>query len=530
MTVAEGGNTWSSGIIDGRTVPDRPVRAFPDGRLPRHPPMARPGGRARGADRPRIRQPQGEPPRLRGGRPGGRDGRGGGRPARSWRDRRDAGRRGAGRRGRMPRRPGRSRPRAARHPRVVDGRHARAARRRPRPPGARRGGHLPRPPGALADRIGADWPRSLPLAPAVARDDGVARGYWHATGDEAVPWGATFALARRHRSAADAPALRAGRTPPQPPARPGGDRRDGRVPAAPYAQCRRHLAPCAALVAALDSEIVRCRACPRLVAWREEVARVKRRAFFGQEYWGRPVPGFGDPGAWLMIVGLAPAAHGANRTGRVFTGDRSGDCCSPRSTGPAWRTSRRPWLRRRPAPGRLPGRGRRALRPARQPADAGGARPLPAVPAPRAGSAARRRRPAGPGRRGLGRRAACARRLRGPWPAVRPRGARRRRRPTAWSAATTPASRTRSPAGSHRRCWTTSWASPRPSPDDRRTERSTGRRMEAEPGDADRDRVSPRGRRPLAPPDVSSAGGPPRPPRSGGPPPRAHRAPLARRS
>jgi uracil-DNA glycosylase family 4 len=75
----------------------------------------------------------------------------------------------------------------------------------------------------------------------------------------------------------------------------------------------------------LDAEITRCRACPRLVAWREEVARVKRRAFADQEYWGRPVPGFGDPDAWLMIVGLAPAAHGANRTGRVFTGDRSGD-------------------------------------------------------------------------------------------------------------------------------------------------------------------------------------------------------------
>jgi uracil-DNA glycosylase family 4 len=76
---------------------------------------------------------------------------------------------------------------------------------------------------------------------------------------------------------------------------------------------------------ALDREITECRACPRLVAWREEVARTKRRAFMDQEYWARPVPGFGDPDAWLVIVGLAPAAHGANRTGRVFTGDRSGD-------------------------------------------------------------------------------------------------------------------------------------------------------------------------------------------------------------
>ncbi len=78
-------------------------------------------------------------------------------------------------------------------------------------------------------------------------------------------------------------------------------------------------------LAELEAEIVACRACPRLVAWREEVGRVKRRAFAGQDYWARPVPGFGDPDPWLMVVGLAPAAHGANRTGRVFTGDRSGE-------------------------------------------------------------------------------------------------------------------------------------------------------------------------------------------------------------
>jgi uracil-DNA glycosylase family 4 len=76
---------------------------------------------------------------------------------------------------------------------------------------------------------------------------------------------------------------------------------------------------------ALEREVVGCRKCPRLVAWREEVGRVKRRAFAGEEYWARPVPGFGDPDPWLVIVGLAPAAHGANRTGRMFTGDRSGD-------------------------------------------------------------------------------------------------------------------------------------------------------------------------------------------------------------
>lgn len=77
--------------------------------------------------------------------------------------------------------------------------------------------------------------------------------------------------------------------------------------------------------AALAAEIVACRACPRLVAWREEVGRVRRRAYADQRYWARPVPGFGDPDPWLVIVGLAPGAHGANRTGRVFTGDRSGD-------------------------------------------------------------------------------------------------------------------------------------------------------------------------------------------------------------
>lgn len=81
----------------------------------------------------------------------------------------------------------------------------------------------------------------------------------------------------------------------------------------------------AAAQAALAREITACRACPRLVAWREEVGRVKRRSFAGQDYWARPVPGFGDPDAAIVIVGLAPAAHGANRTGRVFTGDRSGD-------------------------------------------------------------------------------------------------------------------------------------------------------------------------------------------------------------
>jgi len=78
-------------------------------------------------------------------------------------------------------------------------------------------------------------------------------------------------------------------------------------------------------LAAITAEVVSCRACPRLVAWRERVAAEKRASFAGDDYWGRPVPGFGDPLASLLVVGLAPAAHGGNRTGRVFTGDRSGD-------------------------------------------------------------------------------------------------------------------------------------------------------------------------------------------------------------
>jgi uracil-DNA glycosylase family 4 len=78
-------------------------------------------------------------------------------------------------------------------------------------------------------------------------------------------------------------------------------------------------------LAALEREICDCRACPRLVAWREEAAADPPKRFRGQTYWARPVPGFGDPGARVVLVGLAPAAHGANRTGRMFTGDRSGD-------------------------------------------------------------------------------------------------------------------------------------------------------------------------------------------------------------
>jgi uracil-DNA glycosylase family 4 len=76
---------------------------------------------------------------------------------------------------------------------------------------------------------------------------------------------------------------------------------------------------------ALTGDVIACRACPRLVAWREQVAREKRRAYRDWDYWGRPVPGFGDQAARLLIVGLAPGAHGSNRTGRMFTGDSSGE-------------------------------------------------------------------------------------------------------------------------------------------------------------------------------------------------------------
>lgn len=79
----------------------------------------------------------------------------------------------------------------------------------------------------------------------------------------------------------------------------------------------------------INAEIIECRKCPRLVKYREDVARIKRRAYLDHNYWGKPVPGFGDPDAELMIVGLAPGAHGSNRTGRMFTGDRSGDFLYP---------------------------------------------------------------------------------------------------------------------------------------------------------------------------------------------------------
>ena len=97
----------------------------------------------------------------------------------------------------------------------------------------------------------------------------------------------------------------------------GEDDRDGEQVAALAASTRS--------LEQLDARSSVCRACPRLVEWREHVADVKRRAFIDETYWGRPAPGFGDPAGHLLVVGLAPAAHGANRTGRLFTGDRSGD-------------------------------------------------------------------------------------------------------------------------------------------------------------------------------------------------------------
>ncbi len=98
-----------------------------------------------------------------------------------------------------------------------------------------------------------------------------------------------------------------------------------RGPSRTASQPARDAAACAEGLRALQEQVVVCRKCPRLVVYREAVAREKRAAFKDWDYWGRPVPSFGDPAARLLLVGLAPAAHGGNRTGRVFTGDRSGD-------------------------------------------------------------------------------------------------------------------------------------------------------------------------------------------------------------
>jgi uracil-DNA glycosylase family 4 len=104
-----------------------------------------------------------------------------------------------------------------------------------------------------------------------------------------------------------------------------GDPADASTPVARTPGEVAALAGSAASLDALEARVSVCRACPRLVRWREDVAATRRRSFDDQPYWGRPVPGWGDPAPWLLVVGLAPAAHGGNRTGRIFTGDRSGD-------------------------------------------------------------------------------------------------------------------------------------------------------------------------------------------------------------
>ncbi len=104
-----------------------------------------------------------------------------------------------------------------------------------------------------------------------------------------------------------------------------GDPADARTPVARSAADVRDLACAAPSLAELTARQSVCRACPRLVEWREEVAAVRRKSFRDERYWGRPIPGWGDPAPSILIVGLAPAAHGGNRTGRIFTGDRSGD-------------------------------------------------------------------------------------------------------------------------------------------------------------------------------------------------------------
>jgi uracil-DNA glycosylase len=104
-----------------------------------------------------------------------------------------------------------------------------------------------------------------------------------------------------------------------------GDLADARTSVARSAADVGELAATAGSLGELTARQSVCRACPRLVAWREEVAGVRRKAFMTEQYWGRPIPGWGDPAPSILIVGLAPAAHGGNRTGRIFTGDRSGD-------------------------------------------------------------------------------------------------------------------------------------------------------------------------------------------------------------
>ena len=328
-----------------------------------------------------------------------------------------------------------------------------AAPGRPARPGRRR--DLPRPPGApgRAHRRGVAPPAVARAAPearrrrprVLARD----RRRPRALGRDLRPGEqdpATGAPARRHR-----------REPRQPAARPGDPRRDRRLPREVARVSRAGLE-------ALEAEIVACRSCPRLVAWREEVGRVKRRAFADQEYWARPVPGFGDPDPWLVLVGLAPSAHGANRTGRVFTGDPSGDVLY----AALWRAglASQPQSVARGDGMRLSGcRVTAAVRcapPDNRPApdERDRCRPylvreLALLPG--------RPRAAGARRGGLGRRPARARRA-AAVAALRPRRRGAAGGPASCSAATTRARRTSPPGGSRRRCSTTCSPAPGSSP------------------------------------------------------------------